>query len=101
MLEQNVLNNKNRLEGSYLAMLKGYLITEFRSAELGEDQMSEEQYSNLFDKCMQEIFNDAGHHNSGEDIAEHNQNLHINKNAAKHEKVGGMTRTDSGLWIPS
>lgn len=98
MLERNVMANKNRLESKYLTMLKGYLITEFRNAELGEFQISEEMYSNLFDKTIQEIFNDAALANKGEDSAvEGRQILEVDKKAYRHEILG---RTPSGLYIP-
>lgn len=99
MMEQNVMANKNRLESKFLVMLKGHLITEFRRAELGEFQISEEMYSNLFDKTVQEIFNDAALANKGVDTAvEGRQVLEINKNAYHREQ---MRMSKGGIYIPS
>jgi hypothetical protein len=86
MLEQNVLANKNRLSVDYLTMVEGYLINEFRSAELGEWQMSEQQYADLFAKTMQEIFNDASLAHKGENVIQNaDQRLEVNKKIYDNE----------------
>lgn len=105
MLEQNVTVNKNRLESGYLNLIKAHMITEFRSVELGEHQLSEKMYDDLFNKTLEEIFNDASHHHAGEDIYDDkSQELLIDKRAYHHDiqpKLnGGMMQTPAGLWVP-
>lgn len=105
MLEQNVLTNKNRLESGFVNMLKAYLITEFRATDIGEFQMSEKQYEDLFNKTIQEIFNDASYSHQGTNSAEESQQeLLVDKRAYHHEiqpKIqGGMMQNESGLWVP-
>lgn len=96
MLERNVLTNKNRLSADFLAMTKGYLITEFRAAELGEHQMSEKQYSDMFDATMKEIFNTAAHAHEGEDKSEFaNQTLSVDKRGYQD-----MKKSAGGIYLP-
>jgi hypothetical protein len=105
MLEQNVLTNKNRIESSFINMVKAYLITEFRNTELGEFQMSEGQYEELFDKTLKEIFDSASNAHAGVDtIIEGQQELLVDKRAYHHEiqpkMNNGMMQTPNGLWVP-
>jgi hypothetical protein len=106
MLEQNVLANKNRLESKFLTMIKAYLISEFRNTELGEDQMSEAHYEEMFDSTIKGLFNDVAHAHSGVDtIVDGQQELLVdrktydNEIAPKYGK-GGMVQTAGGLWVP-
>jgi hypothetical protein len=104
MLEQNVTVNKNRLEAGYLNLIKAHMITEFRNAELGEYQLSEKMYDDLFNKTIEEIFNDASHHHEGEDIYDDkSQELLIDKRAYHREiapKFNGGMVNKNGLWVP-
>lgn len=91
MMESNVLANKNRMEAGYVHMIKTYMINEFRGAELGEYQMSEDWYSKTFDITVREILNTstAPTENSA------TQTKEIVKNP------GAMKQTKSGIWVPS
>ena len=106
MMEQNVLANKNRMETGFLLSMKGFLISEFRAARL-EHQMSESQYSALFDATVQEIFNEAAHTHDGEDKAEIDENRSLNIKGAfeehlRREQQGGSGRimTQGGIILP-
>ena len=82
---------ENRISMDALVMMKRNLINEFRRASLDVHQKSEQQYSDLFEATVKEIFNEAAHNNSGEDIVEHKQDLIIDPEQYVNE---------SGLYIP-
>ena len=69
MLKLNIQQNKNRIAAGFIQSLCAYAITEFRNSDLGEHQQAETWYANLFNKCIQEILNDAAHAHKGEDSA--------------------------------
>ena len=100
MMEQNVMSSshENRLDADFITGLRGYMIREFMSAELGEWGMKEAQYSNLFDVAIQEIFNDASHRHEGENKAEHVQDLEVNKKL--YDKARATGKTPGGLYLP-
>jgi hypothetical protein len=101
MIEQNVMTNKNRIEGGFIMMLRGYMISEFRSVELGEHQLSEAQYADLFDKTIKEIFDSASNAHEGDDKVERQpQNLEVNKNAYSESK-GFKPSTSGKIWVPT
>ena len=79
MMKENIRSNKNRIAAGFIQSLCAYAINEFRAADLGQFQMSETQYANLFNKCIQEILNDASHAHAGENKMEIKQTLGINK----------------------
>jgi len=82
-----------RLEFNALVEIKKNLISSFRGAALAENQMSVEQYEELFDKTVEEIFNDAALAHQGEDIMQIDPGKQLIKNA-------GFVEHPSGLMIP-
>jgi len=82
---------KNRLEVDAMVTVKRNLINEFRQSELGEYQRSVEQYEQLFEKTIKEIFNEAAHAHPGMESISAQQQLEINRDAYIKE---------SGLYIP-
>ena len=82
---------ENRISMDALVLMKRNLISEFRKASLDVHQKSEEQYSDLFEVTIKEIFNDAAHNNPGKDTIEHKQDLLIDRDQYINE---------SGLYIP-
>ena len=106
LLEDNVSKNKGRIEAGYFEQMKGFIISEFRKAELGEYQLSEGNYSKLFDDSIQEIFNEAAIAHEGEDKAEidPNRQFEVNANAYQNEvlkrnNMGEMV-TKGGIILP-
>lgn len=97
MLEQNIKHNKERLEMKFILMLKGFVISEFRKADLAEHQLTEGQYSALFDKTMKEILDFAADQHKGEDRAELDQKriLDVNSNYQMYRKTKG------GIILPN
>ena len=81
----------NRLEIGVMVEVKKNLINEFRNTELGEYQKSVEQYEDLFETTIQEIFNDASKAHEGSNIVSVDQTLQINPKAYVNE---------GGLFIP-
>jgi len=92
-MENGSGKKKDRLEMGALLTAKRELIAEFRSATLDQHQKSVEQYEELFQKTLQEIFNDASHAHGGDNNVEYaNQNLEINSDVYINE---------GGLFVPS
>jgi len=83
-----VKHGADRLESDYVVEVKKNLITEFRNTDLGEYQMSEEQYDDLFEQTVQEILQEAALHHQGEDLASIESTLSINKE--KYIQEGGL-----------
>lgn len=81
LLKINISQNRNRIQGGFTEALCGHCINEFRGAQLGEFQQSEEWYSKLFIATIKEIFNASANNHAGEDKMEvnHNQRLEIDK----------------------
>ncbi len=77
--------NLPRLSVDELITIKRNLINEFRSAELGEYQKSEQWYDDLFELTVKEIVESASHQGI-ETVSLENQNLEINQKAYKMEK---------------
>ena len=78
-----------RIEMKAMTEIRNNLISEFRSAELGEWQKSVEQYENLFDETIVEIFNQASHNHEGTDLIERApEQLEIN--AREYINNGGL-----------
>lgn len=90
---EHILGKKqqNRIEHDGVISIKRNLINEFRQAALSEYQKSVEWYENLFNKTVEEIFNEAALAHEGVDSYERESNLEINKSAYEHE---------SGLILP-
>ena len=80
--------SKNRIGLDAMIEIKRNLINEFRKTELGEYQKSAEQYSDLFEETVKEIFNDAALAHAGKDLVQVEQTLEINPKAYIHE--GGL-----------
>jgi len=80
--------SKNRIEFDAMVQIKRNLINEFTKASLGEYQKTTEQYEDLFDVCIQEIFNEAALNHAGEDMVGVSQTLEINPTA--YIKEGGL-----------
>jgi len=78
----------DRLEADYVVEVKKNLIREFRDTDLGEYQMSEKQYDDLFEKTVQEILQEAALRHKGEDIVSIESTLSIN--TEKYIKEGGL-----------
>lgn len=97
MMEKNVVKNADQLEAGFIEALRGYIISEFRKANLGVYQLSETAYSRLFDDSLQEIFTLSANNHEGEDKVEldKNQNLSIDARGYQHE-----VRTKAGLYVP-
>jgi len=84
---------KDRLPFDALVTVQKNLISEFRSASLGEYQRSVEWYDELFNKTVREILEFAALSHQGVDrVNLANQNLEINTEAYKFEK---------GLFLPN
>lgn len=77
--------NESRLTMNQLVSIKHNLISEFRSAELGEHQQSVEWYDDLFEQTVKEIYESAAHQGI-ETVQRASQNLEINPEAYKFEK---------------
>lgn len=90
MLAENVMKNKSRISAGFIQALCGFIVSEFRGAELGEYQKSEQWYADVFNKCIQEILNDAGHAHGGENSAVVDRNRQINYNRAGWRRQGGI-----------
>ena len=104
MLEQNVRKNLGRLEADFVLALKGYMITEFRKADLAEFQKSEAQYSGLFDAAMKEIYEFAANNHKGYNNVEMdtNQQLEVNIRAYQNEKAkNNLKVSDGGIILPN
>jgi hypothetical protein len=82
---------KNRIELDAMVQIKRNLINEFTKASLGEYQKTNNQYDELFEQTIKEIFNDAALNHEGENIVSVNQNLEINPTIYKNEH---------GLFVP-
>jgi hypothetical protein len=82
---------KNRIELDAMIQIKRNLINEFTKASLGEYQKTDDQYDELFEQTIKEIFNDAALNHEGENIVSVNQNLEINKTIYTNEH---------GLFVP-
>jgi len=96
-MEKNVVRNADQLEAGFIEALRGYIINEFRGANLENYQLSEAAYSRLFDDSLQEIFALSANNHKGEDRVEldKNQELSINARGYQHE-----VRTKAGLYVP-
>lgn len=82
----------NRIPFDSVVEMKKELIREFRSAALAEYQKSYDDYDNLFESTVKEIFEEAARNNPGIDIVSRSpQNLEINPEAYIHE---------GGLYLP-
>lgn len=77
-LEYTLRKKLNRIEQSAMETIRRNLISEFRKAELSEHQKSVEQYEDLFDTAIEEIFNDAAHAHGGQDAITVDKSLEIN-----------------------
>ena len=90
MLAENVMKNKNRISAGFIQALCGFIVSEFRGAELGEYQKPEKWYADVFNKCIQEILNDAGHAHKGENSAIVDRQRQIDYNKSGWRKRGGL-----------
>ncbi len=92
-LFEHVLSNKskNRIELDAMVQVKRNLINEFTKASLGEYQKTTEQYEDLFETCVQEIFNEAALNHAGDDMVSVSQRLEIDPLAYIRE---------GGLFVP-
>lgn len=106
MMEQNVIANNGRLEADYINQMKGYLITEFKDADLGDYNLSIKAYSELFDDSFKEILNDAANNHKGEDVAEvdETRQLEVDKQGYHNEILkrnqNGEAVTKGGIILP-
>lgn len=85
-------NDKNKLESAALHEIRRSLISEFRKTELSEFQKTVEYYEHLFDKTIEEIFNDASKAHEGEDKVGMQQTLEVDPRAYINE---------GGLFVPA
>jgi len=82
---------EGRMEMDALVETKRNLINEFIGTDLGEYQMSQEWYEDLFDATIKEIFNDASLAHQGADQVNVNQTLEINPEGYVN---------NGGLYVP-
>jgi len=87
-LEYTLKNKTNRIEHSAMLQIRRNLINEFRNTEIGEYQKSVEQYEDLFDVAIEEIFNDAALAHDGVNMATVDQTFEINKQAYAAQNRG-------------
>lgn len=87
-LEYTLQKKTSRIEQSAMLQIRRNLISEFRSAKLGEYQKSTKQYEDLFDIAIEEIFNDAALAHDGINIATVDQTFEINKQAYAAQNRG-------------
>lgn len=85
-----ILTNKGevRIELDAMVQIKRNVINEFRQTELGEYQKSVEQYEDLFEIAIQEIFELAGARHKGEQSVKVEQTLAIDPK--KYVNEGGL-----------
>jgi len=79
------------LEFNYVVTVKRNIINEFRKTDLGEYQITEKQYDDLFETTIKEILELAATRHDGEDYTSVEQTLDINP-----EKY----INDGGLYVP-
>lgn len=99
MMERNVRDNKHRLEEGFINAMRGYLISEFRKAKLGEYQMSEGQYSKLFDEAVKEIFNFASSRHEGEDVMAYDKNRQLSIDMLGYQNEV-LRKSPGGIILP-
>lgn len=91
MLKENIQKNGSRIQAGFIEQLCAHAVTEFRKADLGQYQMSQQQYATLFGKTIQEILNDAGHAHGGEDLIELDRRKRFTVNKREwHRRPSGI-----------
>jgi len=81
---------QGRLETGMIEEVKKRLVTEFKKAPLGVDQMSYEMYEDIFDTAIAEILNEAALNHQGEDHADFDLTRQLEINPEAYIREGGL-----------